>query len=41
VVLFATAAMFEGQAGLLASLPIWAALAGLVAGRLIPQRKPV
>jgi hypothetical protein len=41
VVLFATAAMFEGQAGLLASLPIWAALASLVAGRLIPQRKPV
>lgn len=40
VVLFATAAMFEGQAGLLATLPVWAVLAGLVAGRLWPRRKP-
>ncbi|WP_417484013.1 hypothetical protein [Maricaulis salignorans] len=39
VVLFATAAMFEGQAGLLATLPVWAVLAGLVAGRVWPKRK--
>ncbi|WP_339748216.1 hypothetical protein [uncultured Maricaulis sp.] len=40
VVLFATAAMFEGQAGLLATLPIWAVLAGLIGGRAWPKRKP-
>ena len=40
VVLFATAAMFEGQAGLLATLALWAVLAGLVAGRVVPKRKP-
>ena len=39
VVLFATAAMFEGQAGLLATLPVWAVLAGLAAGRVWPKRK--
>ncbi|WP_417493627.1 hypothetical protein [Maricaulis sp.] len=39
VLLFATAAMFEGQAGLLAALPLWAVLAGLAAGRLVPKRK--
>mgnify|MGYP003668694374 FL=1 len=39
VVLFATAAMFEGQAGLFATLPVWAVLAGLVAGRIWPRRK--
>ena len=40
VVLFATAAMFEAQAGLLATLPVWTVLAGLVAGRVWPRRKP-
>tara|TARA_R110002094_G_scaffold9635_1_gene19131 strand:- start:3259 stop:4119 length:861 start_codon:yes stop_codon:yes gene_type:complete len=39
VVLFATAAMFEAQAGLLATLPVWAVLAGMVAGRVWPRRK--
>ena len=39
VLLFATAAMFEGQAGLLAALPVWAVLAGLVGGRLLPRRR--
>lgn len=40
VLLCATAGMFEGQAGLLATLPVWAVLAGLVAGRVMPRRKP-
>tara|TARA_R110002124_G_scaffold34050_12_gene112048 strand:+ start:3933 stop:4793 length:861 start_codon:yes stop_codon:yes gene_type:complete len=39
IVLFATATMFEGQAGLLAALPVWAVLAGLVAGRVWPKRQ--
>lgn len=39
VILFATAAMFEGQAGLLATLPIWAVLAGMIEARVMPRRK--
>lgn len=41
VILFATAAMFEGEAGLLATLPIWAVLAGMIEARVMPRRKLV
>jgi hypothetical protein len=39
VVLFATASMFNGQAGLLGALPVWAVLVGLIEARIMPRRK--
>jgi hypothetical protein len=39
VLCFAIMSVFSGQAGLLAALPVWAALTGMIEARAMPKRK--